>query len=122
MEITIDGLELYAYHGVLAEEKTLGQPFLLDVRLTIPSCAGCRSDDVDDTIDYTEVIDTIAGVVTEECFDLLERLADAVARAVLERFAVERVWVRVAKPRPPIPCSLRSVAVALELGREDLGA
>jgi len=61
----------------------------------------------------------VSGVVTEECFNLLERLADAVARAVLDRFPVDRVWVRVSKPRPPIPCTLRSVGVSLELGREE---
>lgn len=121
MDITIEGLELYAYHGVLPEEKILGQPFILDLRLTLPGCRGARTDKVEDTIDYTEVIDTVAAVVTEECFDLLEHLADEVARAVVARFPVERVWVKVAKPRPPIPCTLRAVGVSLELGREDLG-
>jgi dihydroneopterin aldolase len=119
MEIHIDGLELYAYHGVLPEEKALGQPFLLDLRLMLSRCPGSRSDRVEDTIDYTEVIDVVSGVVTEECFNLLERLADAVARAVLERFPVDRVRVRVSKPRPPIPCSLRGVGVSLEMGREE---
>lgn len=120
MEIIVDGLELYAYHGVLPEEKTLGQPFLLDLRVTVGSCPGARSDQVEDTIDYTEVIDVVAAVVTEECFNLLERLADAVARAILEGFPVDRVDVRVSKPRPPIPCTLRGVGVRLELSREDL--
>jgi dihydroneopterin aldolase len=119
VDIHIDGLQAYGYHGVLPEEKTLGQPFVFDVKLSMEDCEGIRSDDVTDTIDYTEVIDVVTEVATCESYDLLERLAGSIAQSLLERFPVDSVWIRVTKPRPPIPCTLAGVGVSLEMRRDD---
>jgi dihydroneopterin aldolase len=121
VEIYIDGLQAYGYHGVLPEEKTLGQQFIFDVRLSLRDCAGVTTDDVSDTIDYTEVIDVVTDVATCESYDLLERLAGSIAQSLLLRFPVDSVWVRVTKPHPPIPCALTGVGVSLEMRRDDLG-
>ncbi len=117
MEIFIDGLEVYGYHGVLAEEKSLGQVFRFDIRLVMEECAGIATDRVTDTVDYTEVIDIVTEVAGCTSYNLLEHLAGQVAGALLERFPVDRAWVRVTKPHPPIPCSLDGVGVALEVRR-----
>lgn len=117
MQIEIEGLEIYGYHGVLPEEKSLGQIFRFDLTLTVESCAGVETDQVTDTIDYTEVIDTVTEAAGCSSYNLLERLAGAVGNAVLDRFPVDAVWVRVTKPHPPIPCSVAGVGVALELRR-----
>ena len=113
MEIAIDGLEIYGYHGVLAEEKTLGQVFRFDLRLAMESCAGVSTDQVGDTVDYTEVIDVVTEIAGCRSFNLLERLAGAIAEALLDRFPVDVVRVRVTKPHPPIPCSVAGVGVSL---------
>jgi dihydroneopterin aldolase len=118
MEIHIDGLEVYGYHGVLPEERSLGQKFHLDLRLTMAECPGAASDRVEQTVDYTEVIDSVTEVVGCQSFNLLEKLADAVAESVLARFPVDGVWVRVTKPNPPIPCTLEGVGVSMERWRE----
>lgn len=120
MDIHIDGLEVYGYHGVLPEEKTLGQQFCFDLRLTMTECPGVTSDNVADTVDYTEVIDVVTEAATSASYDLLEKLAGSVAEAVLDRFPVDAVWVRVTKPHPPIPCAVRGVGVSLQMVR--LGA
>ena len=118
MDILIDGLEIYGYHGVLAEEKTLGQPFSFDLRLHLRSCLGASTDCVGDTIDYTEVIDVVTDVVTSTSYDLLEKLVSAVGEAVLARFVVDEVWVRANKLRPPIPATLHSVGAAVTMRRQ----
>ena len=119
MDIFIDGLEIYGYHGVLPEEKTLGQPFAFDLRLASGRrAAGPPPIAWSDTIDYTEVIDVVTEVVTSTSYDLLEKLVCAVGEAVLARFAVDEVWVRASKLRPPIPASLRSVGAAVTMRRQ----
>ncbi|GAB4245581.1 MAG: dihydroneopterin aldolase [Thermoleophilia bacterium] len=117
MKVRIEGLQIYAYHGVLAEEKVLGQPFLFDVVLDLEECRGCFTDEVADTIDYTEVIDVVNDLATERSYNLLERLARVIAEGLLFRFPAERVTVCVRKPRPPIPCSLEGVGVEVEVLR-----
>jgi dihydroneopterin aldolase len=120
VDILIEGLEVYGHHGVPAEERVLGQRLLYDVRLTIDECRGAKTDEVDDTVDYTEVIDLIVEVTTVKSYSLLERLARVAAEAILRTFPVDEVWVQVTKPHPPVACSLVSVAAAVELQRADL--
>lgn len=117
MQIHVEGLEVYGYHGVLPEERSLGQLFRLDIRLDMEDCPGSASDRVEETVDYTEVIDVVAEIVGCRSFNLLERLADEVAVTVLSRYPVDAVWVRVTKPHPPIPCALAGVGVSLERRR-----
>ena len=120
MDIYIEGLEVYGHHGVSSEEKVLGQRLLYDVRLTMEECDAAETDDVADTVDYTEVLDVVTEVATTQSFSLLERLAWATAETILRRFSVDEVWVQVTKPHPPVACALSSVAAAVELQRADL--
>jgi dihydroneopterin aldolase len=121
MDFFIEGLEVYGHHGVPLEERVLGQRLLYDVRLTIEDCPAARTDQVEDTVDYTEVIDLITEVATEKSYSLLERLAQVTAETILKRFELlDEVWVQVTKPQPPVACALSSVGAAVELQRADL--
>lgn len=120
MDIFIEGLEVYGHHGVGREEQVLGQRLLYDVRLTIEDCRAARTDEVGDTVDYTEVLDLIEEVATVQSYSLLERLAQVTAEAILRRFPIDEVWVQVTKPHPPVACALTSVGAAVELQRADL--
>ncbi len=120
MDIFIQGLEVYGHHGVAQEEKVLGQRLLYDVRLTIDDCRAALTDEVADTIDYTEVLDLVAEVATTQSYSLLERLAQVTAEAILKKFPVDEVWVQVTKPHPPVAYALASVGAAVELQRADI--
>ena len=120
MDIFIQGLEVYGHHGVVPEERVLGQRLLFDVRLTIDECRAAQTDRVADTVDYTEVMDVVVEVTTTESFSLLERLVHATAETILRKFPIDEVWVQVTKPHPPVACALASVAAAVELQRADL--
>jgi dihydroneopterin aldolase len=120
VDIFIQGLEVYGHHGVAHEEKVLGQRLLYDVRLTMEECRAAMTDEVADTIDYTEVIDVVVEVATTSSYSLLERLAQATAEAILRNFRIDEVWVQVTKPYPPVACALASVGAAVELQRADI--
>ena len=121
MDFFIEGLEVYGHHGVPAEERVMGQRLLYDVRLTIEECRAAETDQVEDTVDYTEVIDLITEVATEKSYSLLERLAQVTAETLLRRFdLLDEVWVQLTKPHPPVACALSSVGAAVELQRADL--
>ena len=40
--IDLTGIEVWARHGVLPEEKTRDQPFVVDVGCFVDTRAGCR--------------------------------------------------------------------------------
>jgi dihydroneopterin aldolase len=98
MIIELENLEVFGRHGVLDEERRDGQAFFYDVRLEVGDAA--LSDRIEDAVDYREVADCVREVSDGRRFNLLEALAAAVADALLERFPVERVRVRVRKAQP----------------------
>jgi 7,8-dihydroneopterin aldolase/epimerase/oxygenase len=95
--VELKGLHVFGYHGVEEEEQRLGQLFLYDVELEVGDRGA--SDRLEDAVDYTQVAAAIRELSGERRFDLLEALATAVADLIYERFAPERLLVRVRKPQ-----------------------
>jgi dihydroneopterin aldolase len=93
--VEVIGLELHGFHGVEEDERRDGQRFLFDLWLDVPDAT---SDRIEDAVDYREVVACVREVSDARKFQLLEALSAAVADAVLARFPVERVRVRVRKP------------------------
>lgn len=94
--VEVEGLEIFGRHGVGDEERQQGRTFLYDLRLEVSDAA--QSDRLEDTVDYVAVAEVVKGISDARQFQLLEALAVAVADAIVERFPVERVRVRVRKP------------------------
>ena len=117
MSITVElsGLEIEGRHGVEDEERARPQPFLYDVRFDVSDAA--LSDDVEDTVDYREVVRVIREVSDGRQFRLLEAMVAAVADALLASFPVERVGVRVRKPEVRLAAPVEWTAASVERSR-----
>jgi dihydroneopterin aldolase len=111
--LELKGLHVFGYHGVEEEEKRLGQLFLFDLELEVGERGA--DDRLENAIDYTEVASAIRELSNARRFDLLEALATATAELVYERFAPERVRVRVRKPQvKPAGMTVEFSAVTVE--------
>ena len=98
MIVELEGLEVFGRHGVLEDERRDGRSFLYDISLEVSDAA--LSDRLEDAVDYREVAACVQEVSDGRQFQLIEALAGAVADAIVERFPVEHVRVRVRKPDP----------------------
>ena len=109
--IEIVGLSVYTHHGVTAAEREIGQRLVFDVELEIGDAEATVTDRLEDTVDYGDVCEQINFAAQERSYKTLERLCSAVADRLLERYGVESVTVRAAKPEPPIALPVDEVAV-----------
>jgi dihydroneopterin aldolase len=110
-EILLEGMRFYAYHGVNAEERALGQRFLVDVVMAVDLRRPGQSDDLADTVSYSAVYKVVRGIVEGEPRDLIEAVAEEIAAAILTGFpSVARVTVTVRKPEVPMKGSLLDAA------------
>jgi dihydroneopterin aldolase len=109
--IEISGLSLYTHHGVTDAEREVGQRLVLDLRLEVGECDATITDRVEDTVDYGEVCQVVALAAQQRSYKTLERLCSAIAERLLEQFDAESVWVKAAKPEPPIPLPVEEVSV-----------
>jgi dihydroneopterin aldolase len=116
--IELRGLRVDAICGVLPHERTTPQPLELDVDLIADLAAAGASDDLSDTIDYGAVVAAVEHVATTLQPELLERMAEAAADAVLALDArIERVEVAVRKLDPPVPQRLATSGVRIVRAR-----
>ena len=113
-KIILKGMEFYGFHGVLPGEQEIGQRFLVDLELSTHLEHSGRLDDLSESIDYTEVYGLVEKIVTEERFNLIEALAERIAQAVLSRYSLEEVVVRVKKPHAPLGGIFEYVGVEIQ--------
>jgi dihydroneopterin aldolase len=109
--IEVSGLSLYTRHGVSDTERELGQRLVFDVSFELEECDATVTDRVEDTVDYADVCEQVALAAQERSYRTLERLCTAVADRLAERYGVESVRVKAAKPEPPIPLPVDEVSV-----------
>jgi dihydroneopterin aldolase len=117
--IEISGLSLFTHVGVTAAEREVGQRLLLDLRLDVGECDATITDRIEDTVDYAQVCDMANLVAQQRSYKTLERLCAAVADRLLDRYEAHAVWVKAAKPEPPLALPVTEVSV--EVWREAPG-
>lgn len=110
-KIRIDGLKVFAYHGVMQHEKDYGQEFLIDAHLDVE--AGIE-DKIESTVSYAAVADEIVKVSTTNRFDLIESLAAKLKDNILALDArIIRVTITVHKPSAPVGHEFRDISVSV---------
>ncbi len=114
--IEISGLSLFTHVGVTAAEREVGQRLLLDLRLDVSDCDATLTDRIEDTVDYGQVCEMANLVAQQRSYRTLERLCAAIADRLLEEYKANAVWVKAAKPEPPLPLVVTEVSV--EVWRE----
>jgi dihydroneopterin aldolase len=114
--IEIEGLELQGFHGATPEERDEGQRFVFDV-LLVAHDAGVRTDQLRDTVDYTNVVSCIQEISGGRRFNLIEALAAAIADEIIDRFDVSHVRVRVRKPEVVLEAPVAHTAATIERTR-----
>lgn len=120
-KIILKGMQFFGYHGVLEEERRLGQRFTVDMELVLDLQPAGQQDDLTLSISYAEVFKTVEAVVTGQPFRLLEALAESISQRVLEQYQpVTEVLVKVEKPGAPIPGNFAYMAVEITRQREGL--
>ena len=116
-KILLKNMSFYGYHGVLEEEKRLGQRFYVDVTLFLNLQKAGASDDLQDTVNYARVYALTEEIVTGKKFYLLEAVAKTICTRIQEQFPeVKGVRVAVRKPSVPIAGVLDYTEVTLETG------
>ncbi|MCA1833205.1 MAG: dihydroneopterin aldolase [Actinomycetota bacterium] len=119
--IEVRGLKLRGHHGVTPEERENEQPIIVSLAARLDTRAASATDDLASTLDYEDAVTIVSKIVVGESFQLLETLADRIARAMLSNARVLDVWVRVSKPEVVLAEEVDEVAVEISRSRSDLG-
>ncbi|OAE27213.1 hypothetical protein AXG93_4332s1090 [Marchantia polymorpha subsp. ruderalis] len=86
--LILRGGKFHGYHGVLEEEKRLGQKFLVDVDAWLELRKSGSSDDLNDSVSYADLFSIVQKILEGPSFDLVEKVATEIAREKLVEFTV----------------------------------
>jgi dihydroneopterin aldolase len=100
-KILLIGAHFFARHGVSDDEQRLGGRYVVDVELGHDLAQAAASDNLADTVSYSDVYRTVREIVEGKSFRLIEALAETIAQTLLARYSAETVMVRVKKQPPP---------------------
>lgn len=115
--LKIEDLEVFAHHGVFAEEKKLGQKFLISLKLHLNMRKAAISEDLNQSVHYGELCHAIEKEFQKETYDLIETAGEKLAHYVLHYYqAVQGISITIKKPWAPILRSLDTVSI--EINRE----
>jgi dihydroneopterin aldolase/2-amino-4-hydroxy-6-hydroxymethyldihydropteridine diphosphokinase len=113
-KIFVERLKAYGYHGVYEYEKSRGQYFFVSLELTLESCFFDTADELDCTVNYAEVCESVASIVKESRFDLIESLAENIAKTLLLTYpGLAGVSVTVEKPDAPVSAEFQTIGVTV---------
>jgi dihydroneopterin aldolase len=118
--IVLRAMEFDGHHGVSDLERSVAQPFEVDVELGLDLAPAGRADDLALTVDYGALYDLVSDIVEMSSLQLLETIAESIARSALDAFpVVDEVAVRVRKMRPPIDGRMAWAGVEVRRARDE---
>ena len=113
-QIKIEGLEIFANHGVFPEENVLGQKFIVSATLYTDTRKAGKTDELTASIHYGEVSAFITEFVKSHTYKLLERVAEELVEDMLQKFdGLEKVTLEIQKPWAPVGLPLKTVSVKI---------
>jgi dihydroneopterin aldolase len=112
--IFIDDLRISTLIGIYPREKAMPQTVEISLQIGTLTAEASASDDLGDTIDYAQVVERLRSELAAQHFNLLEKLAEYIAKLLLEDFGA--LWVRVSIAKLGMMRDVRRVGVIIERG------
>ena len=100
--------------GVYEWEKRVPQTLQIDLEIAIPSSLACQSDNIDDALNYADVVRDIQKALASRHYNLLEALAESIAQILIEDFKAP--WVKVSVAKLQAIRGSRMVGISIERG------
>jgi dihydroneopterin aldolase len=102
--------------GVFNWEKAIKQTLSFDIDLATDVEKAAKNDNIYDTVDYTAIADRLTALLENYRCELVETLADYIAKTILNEFNVS--WLRLTIRKPKILPNLKEVGIVIERRKE----
>ncbi|MBP7173917.1 MAG: dihydroneopterin aldolase [Cloacibacterium sp.] len=113
-KIILENLKIYAYHGVLPEENTIGTYYLINAEIHADLWKAATTDDLEDTINYAEINEIIHREMQIPS-QLLEHVIGRIFYKLAEKFPkISFAKIKLTKTNPPMQGEMKGVSVEME--------
>lgn len=112
-KIELATMKFYAYHGVMPQERVVGNNFIVNLTLTVPIQKALITDDLNDTLNYAAVYEVVKREMNISS-NLIEHVAGRIVRALKAEFPqIEAIDLKLSKLNPPIVGEVASASIIL---------
>ncbi|WP_294226292.1 dihydroneopterin aldolase [uncultured Chryseobacterium sp.] len=112
--IYLENVKIYAYHGVLPEENSIGTYYILNAELHTDLWKAAGSDDLNDTVSYAD-INEIIHTEMEIKSKLLEHVAGRIISGIHDKFPqIDYIKLKITKTAPPMKGEMQGAGIELE--------
>ena len=118
-KIFLSSLAVECIVGIWDWERRVKQTVIVDIEMAADIRKAATTDHIDDTIDYKRVAKRLLAYVGESQFNLVETLAENIARVVVTEFGV--AWVKVRLNKQGAIRGARDVGIEIERRAADYG-
>ncbi len=100
--IKLKNMRFFAYHGVLPQEKAIGNHFIVNIEFYADVSKSFETDNVNDTVNYASVYE-LAKAEMAIPSDLIEHVAGRIFNKIKADFPqISALKVSVSKLNPPV--------------------
>ena len=115
--IELEQMRFFAFHGVMPQERVVGNDFEVNLRVKTDFIAAIRRDELDNTISYADLYEVVKREMMRPSA-LIEHVAGRILKAITARWsAIEEVELKVSKLNPPIPGEIGRASVVIRWRR-----
>lgn len=113
--ILLENVKFYAFHGVLPQERKVGNDYQVSLRICYDISRAMVSDDVNDTLNYAEVYQLLSQEMSVPSA-LLERVAGRIGDRLFRKFpAIQSIDLTIIKVNPPMGADSEGAGVEVHL-------
>jgi len=113
--IELKKMLFYAYHGVMEQERIVGNTYRVDLKLFLDLSKSIRSDNLEDTINYADIFNLV-GEEMNISSQLIEHVAGRIVQKIKQKYpTVSKIKIRLAKMNPPVQGEVQEAAVIISI-------
>ena len=112
--IFITGLTIETIIGIYDWERVTRQRVVLDLEMSADIAAAAKVEDVESTLNYKTLSDTLVKFIENSEFQLIETMAESICQIVTQDFGVS--WVKLTLHKPDALDGDTDVGVIIERG------
>ena len=113
--ISLNDIRLYAFHGVLEQERRVGGDYSVSLRVHYNIYKAMETDNVADTLNYAQLLKIVKREMAVPS-NLLEHVAGRIGKTVFHEFPqAEAIDLTVTKLNPPMGADCAGASVHVHL-------
>ena len=117
MYIHLQGVKLYAFHGVDPQETAVGAYFIIDLKLKTDFSHASQTDDLTGTVSYADIYQVLKDEMQAPS-QLLEHVCQRMAQRIFNDFpTIEELDIKLFKENPPMGALAERVGVEMHCER-----